>query len=189
FQETVLRVRPEQWDQPGLGVWDIRDLVGHTHRALLTAEEYAAAPAQTVEVHTPADYYHRALAAPDIDERVAERGREAGAGLGADPAITVQATVARAVPAVNSIPTNAIIAVPVGAMRLTDYLVTRVLELMVHSFDIANATGQNARPPRDALAATLHLLADLAVDSGHGAELALLATGRGTVADRFSVLG
>jgi len=44
-------------------------------------------------------------------------------------------------------------------------------------------------PPRVALLSTLHLLADLAADSGFGGQLALLATGRGIIPDRFSVLG
>lgn len=154
----------------------------------MTAEQYAIAPAERVEVRTAADYYHRALAGPDADARIAERGHQAGADLGPDPAATVWDLVQRAVLRVNNVPSGAIIAVPVGPMRLEDYLVTRVLELIVHTLDIAAATGQKTRPPYDALSATLHLLADLALDSGHAGELALVATGRGIVQGRFSVL-
>ena len=28
----------DRWDRPGLGEWDVRALVGHTSRALLTVE-------------------------------------------------------------------------------------------------------------------------------------------------------
>ena len=28
------------WDRPGLGEWDLRALVGHTSRSLLTVESY-----------------------------------------------------------------------------------------------------------------------------------------------------
>ena len=40
YLATVDRIRPDQWDQPGLGVWSVRDLVGHTSRAFLTVETY-----------------------------------------------------------------------------------------------------------------------------------------------------
>ena len=31
-------IPPERWDGPGLGEWDLRALVGHTSRSLLTVE-------------------------------------------------------------------------------------------------------------------------------------------------------
>jgi len=36
----------DRWDRPGLGEWDVRSLVGHTSRALLTVETYLARPAR-----------------------------------------------------------------------------------------------------------------------------------------------
>ena len=47
FVTTVGRVG-DRWTRPGLGDWDVRALVGHTSRALLTVEEYAARPATDV---------------------------------------------------------------------------------------------------------------------------------------------
>lgn len=49
-----------RWDEPGLGEWDVRALVGHTSRSLLTVEAYLAMrlsdylPTRTFElvVHT-----------------------------------------------------------------------------------------------------------------------------------------
>ncbi len=40
FVETVAQIREPQWHHLGLGVWTVRDLVGHTSRALLTVETY-----------------------------------------------------------------------------------------------------------------------------------------------------
>ncbi len=40
----------DRWDRPGLGEWDVRALVGHTSRSLLTVEAYLARPADGVEV-------------------------------------------------------------------------------------------------------------------------------------------
>ena len=56
FVNTVEQVGPTQWEQPGLGSWTVRDLVGHTSRALLTVELYLATPATQREVMRPVDY-------------------------------------------------------------------------------------------------------------------------------------
>ena len=53
---TVARVG-DRWDQPGLGEWDVRALVGHTCRSFLTVEDYLQRPPAEVEVATTADYY------------------------------------------------------------------------------------------------------------------------------------
>ena len=39
FVRTAASV-DDRWDQPGLGEWDVRALVGHTSRSLLTLETY-----------------------------------------------------------------------------------------------------------------------------------------------------
>ena len=67
FVRTVSLV-DGSWSAPGLGEWDVRSLVGHTSRALLTVEAYVARPASSVVVPSAVDYFvaSRALAAgPD----------------------------------------------------------------------------------------------------------------------------
>jgi hypothetical protein len=44
----------DRWDRPGLGVWDVRSLVGHTSRALVTVETYLARPAAAVDIPSAA---------------------------------------------------------------------------------------------------------------------------------------
>ncbi len=91
----------DRWDRPGLGEWDLRALVGHTSRSLLTVEMYLARPAAAVEVASAGDYFRttRALAA---DPAVAERGRDAGEALGTDPAAAVAEIAGRVVPLVDA---------------------------------------------------------------------------------------
>src|SRR5438874_3547692 len=84
FVATVEQVRPEQWDSPGLDRWSVRDLAGHTGRALMTVETYLGQPASAVEVETPGDYFVAALAGTGGPDQIAQRGREAGAALGPD---------------------------------------------------------------------------------------------------------
>src|SRR5919206_3859297 len=78
----------DRWARPGLGEWDVRALVGHTSRSLLTVEAYLARPAAAVELTSPGDYV-RATRVVAADPAVAARGRDAGAALGDDPAAAV----------------------------------------------------------------------------------------------------
>lgn len=52
----------DRWAAPGLGEWDVRSLVGHTSRSLLTVEAYLARPAPAVEVASLADYFRTTAA-------------------------------------------------------------------------------------------------------------------------------
>jgi len=67
----------DRWSEPGLGEWDIRALVGHTSRSLLTVEAYLAQPAAAIEIPSAAGYFH-ATSAAAAGPAVAARGRDAG---------------------------------------------------------------------------------------------------------------
>jgi len=95
FVNTVEQIGPTQWEQPGLGVWTVRDLVGHARRALLTVELYLAEPAAQREVVRPVDYFLRAQVGLADPASVAARGRAAGVALGSDPIAAVRAIAAR----------------------------------------------------------------------------------------------
>jgi uncharacterized protein (TIGR03083 family) len=188
FVETVAGVGQTQWQQPGLGVWTVRDLVGHTSRALLTVETYLAKPATKAELAGAVDYYLAAQAALADPGAVAARGREAGEALGADPAGAVRTIAARVLAQVKAAADDTLVSTPVGGMRLIDYLPTRVFELSVHTLDLAAALPVTVTLSRTATAVTLHLLADLAMQQGKAAPMLLAATGRGPLPTGFSVL-
>ncbi|HWJ09125.1 MAG TPA: maleylpyruvate isomerase N-terminal domain-containing protein [Nocardioides sp.] len=167
----------ERWDRPGLGDWDLRALVGHTSRALLTVEEYAARPADDVAADSPVAYFHAARAIAQ-GSGVAERGRAAGRALGADPAAEVAAIAARVVPLPASLGPDHLLTTVVGGMRLADYLPTRTFELAVHTADIAAAVGAPLDVPPRAARAALAIVSRLAVENGQAGALLLTATGR-----------
>ena len=186
FAELVRTIPVDRWTGPGLGEWDLRALVGHTSRSLVTVETYLNQPADTEDVPTPEAYY---LGIANVDAAaVAERGRAAGVALGADPVGFIDALVARVLPAADR-PDNPLITTVAGGMRLTNYLPTRTLELVVHSMDIAAAIG---RPTPDfgeqVLAEVVGLAARAAVLHGRGPELLLALTGRSPLPARFSVV-
>ena len=188
FVNTVEQVGATQWEQPGLGVWTVRDLVGHTSRALLTVELYLATPATQREVMQPVDYYLRAQAGHADPASVTARGREAGVALGPDPMATVRDIAARVLAQVKTASDAVLVGTPVGGMRLIDYLPSRIFELAVHTLDIAAALPVTVTLPAPVAAVALHLLADMALQPDKAAALLLAATGRRALPASFSVL-
>lgn len=189
FLQAVEQIPEDCWDAPGLGVWTVRDLVGHTCRAITTVETYSAQPAGRVELARPVDYMMRAMETWAEPGAVAERGRRAGRELGEKPALTVRETAERVLARLDQMPDSAILGVPVGGMRLIDYLPTRVFELTIHTLDIAAAIGRDVEPPQSAMKMTLYLLADRALRLGQGPALALATTGRQPLPEGFTLLG
>jgi len=159
FVDTAEQIGPDQWEQPGLGVWTVRDLVGHTSRALLTVEMYLAEPAAQREVMQPVDYFPRAQAGRADPASVAARGRAAGVALGPDPTTAVRDIAVRVLAQVKSAADEILVSTPVGGMRLIDYLPSRVFELAVHTLDLATALPVAVTLPATVAAVSLHLLA------------------------------
>lgn len=186
FVDTAALVG-ERWDARGLGEWDVRALVGHTSRSLLTVEAYLARPAPAVEIGSSADYF-RVTSAMAAGPAVAERGREAGAALGADPAAAVAVIADRVLSLVGSTDGSELVTTIAGGMRLSDYLPTRTFELAVHTADLTTALGVPPEVPPTAAAEALRLVADLAVAGGRAGPLLLAATGRPGLPPGFSVL-
>ncbi len=189
FSDVVSGVGASQWDAAGLGVWSVRDLAGHTARSLFLVAEFGSQRSESVDVRSAAEHYRISLAPEGVDEAIAARGRAAGEALGEDPLARLAEGRERAERLVGETSEDTIIAYTNGGISLGDYLETRVLELVVHTLDLARALGVEATPPREALRCALHLLAELAVESGRGGRLALAATGRGVLPAGFSVLG
>jgi hypothetical protein len=189
---------PEAWTRTGLGEWNVRDLVGHTSRALSTIETYldlaaekdAGGTAAAVEVTSPAAYYERALAAgsPAV---IAQRGRETAATLGDQPAAFVASLATRVLARVAGLDGSEPADTPAGRIRIAEYLPSRTVELTVHTSDLLQSQGVPAAEqtvPEAAAAATLHVLADLAAQKGISAPLLRAATGRAPLPAGFTVL-
>lgn len=148
FVEMVRHVGPDDWHRPGVGTWNVRDLVGHASRSFRQLSAYLAAapPDAAVEVDGPVPYYLKALGdrqdpaeSERLDTAIAERGREAGTALGPDPARVVSELALDALDLVETTPDAALVATPVGIMSLAGYLPTRTFELTVHGLDLGSA--------------------------------------------------
>jgi uncharacterized protein (TIGR03083 family) len=186
YAALVAAISPDQWTEPGLGEWDLRALVGHTSRSLVTAETYLGQPAATEDLTSPAAYL-AAVAAVD-PASVADRGRAAGAALGDDPSAAVRTLVDRVLPLVAG-DDDPLITTALGGMRLRQYLPTRTFELVVHGLDIARAAGLPAPDySTGLLTEVLALTAAAAVLGGRGPEVLLALTGRTSLPPGFSIV-
>ncbi len=186
FVQTTALVRG-RWSEPGLGEWDVRALIGHTSRALLTVETYLDRPAETVDVATAAEYFQATRSLADGPD-VAARGRKAGTSLGADPQGALEEISARVLKLIDARNGTELVTTIAGGMRLRDYLPTRTFELAVHTSDLCLALGAPIDIPDTAAMQALTVVSDLAVAGGLAGPLLLAATGRTALPTAFTVL-
>ncbi len=182
--QTIDRVEPHQWDLPGLGVWNVRELTAHTLRAFTTIERYLAAePIVDRLVVDAAEYFRIVLADPNVHNAVAERGRQAGVQL-IDPVGESEATAQRVLALVASAADDDVVETTAGKMMFIEYLATRAAELALHTLDLQRATSQ----PLVLAPATATMVVGLMAGLAEPIALLSALTGRGTLPDDYSVL-
>jgi uncharacterized protein (TIGR03083 family) len=190
FAVLVHHIPADRWAVPGLGEWDLRSLVGHASRSLITVSTYLGQPAEREDVTSPQDYYVqiRELASKLGAADIIERGRQAGRDLGDDPAATVDRLLQRVLDDLSDAGDPLIAVIGGLGIRLHSYLPTRTFELAVHGLDIARAVDVSFQLPADVLAEATELAARIAVADGHGQTVLLALTGRGELPPSFSVV-
>ncbi|MET7412325.1 maleylpyruvate isomerase family mycothiol-dependent enzyme [Streptomyces rubiginosohelvolus] len=165
-RDAVAALTPQQLDRPTrLGDWTVRDLVAHialglgsVSRDLALPEPPGPKPATTLLEWPPA--VAAVVRDPEAPAPAADRP-DLLALYG-----EVEAAFLADVPA--SGPGDRLLPTRVGSMRLTDYLVTRTVELIVHTDDLNEALGLEIPYDRQALAACTRLLADTLADRAPG---------------------
>ncbi|MGA5041739.1 sterol carrier family protein [Streptomyces capoamus] len=157
-REALAGLGPEQLGLPTrLDGWTVRDLIAHigmavtaVHRAL----DVPAPPKQTVTVaEWPFSTAPRAAAIDDFTRGLTAGHPDLGAYL-ADTDRSLRTLL-------DEHPGSRLLETSAGAMPLADYLVTRTVELVVHTDDLnAAVPGLDVPYDRQALAATTRVLAD-----------------------------
>ena len=196
--QRLLRGVPHfAWDGPGLGEWTLRELAGHTVRALEVIVDYLHAPSpETPMLSDAAEYFGAALSGADATgvaarAGVAARGRERARRFASDDAIADEYTAAhaRAVDALLEAASDRLVVSALGPLPLREYVRTRLLETVVHGLDVARATEQKASFPTPCLRAVAVLLAEiLTLDPALGERFVLAATGREAWSDLLPVV-
>ncbi|NGO12806.1 maleylpyruvate isomerase family mycothiol-dependent enzyme [Streptomyces sp. HC44] len=169
-RDAVRTLTPEQLTRPTrLGEWTVRELATHIALAVESVS-------RTIDLEPPAkaelallDWPSATAAVPALAAANADRTREAARehpDLDALYARTEQRLTER----LAATPGERLLATRPGFMTLADYLVTRTIELVVHTDDlIAAVPGLDIPYDRQALAACTRVLADALAVKAPGA--------------------
>ncbi len=192
FRAAVAMIQPNQWQNSGLGVWSLRDLVGHTSGALANVQRDITAPLPApCDYESAADYFFAATATPGVMAAVAERGRQAGAALGENPLQTIDALTVAVLKVLVEMPDDTWVATRFGRLLLPAYMDTKIFELVVHTLDICAAADIMLEPPAAPMAAALRVTLQLAArraDPSEWAALLRALTGRTPLPAGYSVI-
>jgi len=149
-----------QWKAPsGLPGWDVRLLVAHVLRQVEALRQFLGQTPVPPGVK-PADLSTWALSTAGIAGQLDAGTRATAAGTAdLNAALAAEADL---LPGLKdqALRTDHAFPHPFSAMRALDFTVTRVVELVVHSDDLARATGVEVALDRQAVAAVVRLLAD-----------------------------
>ncbi|WP_371616680.1 sterol carrier family protein [Streptomyces sp. NBC_00454] len=165
-RDAVRGLDPEQLARPsGVGDWSVAELAAHiAWIADSLAGGLARPPAAVAEL--PAAEWPFATAS--LAGKIAEAAKETLEG--APLAELYDRAGDRLAEALETHPGSRVLDLWIGAMTLADFLVTRTVELVVHTDDLRRATGLDIPIDRQALAACTRLLADaLAIKAPGGA--------------------
>jgi len=147
-------------------------LAGHTARAVFTVETYLDAPPPG-DAHpiSPVDYFLSVVATPDwadlsspLNTTIRARGEEQAADGHEALLSQVDQAYVRLSQRLRDEPGDRLLAVLNGqVIQLDDYLLTRMLEMVVHADDLATSVGlESAAIPAQASNETINLLVDIA---------------------------
>ncbi|MEV4211978.1 maleylpyruvate isomerase family mycothiol-dependent enzyme [Micromonospora sp. NPDC049662] len=195
FTGALVEVPPPEWERPSrCDPWRVRDVVGHVIVVLSRVPDMVAAPAPGRAGTTAAQYYRADGRFSDDtnDERVRTAQRRAADPDAATLVRDLADTGRTVVEVCRDEPADRVVRTRHGdPMLLSDFLTTRLVEVVLHGLDVADAL---PREPWLTPAATEHLLRLLfgpqwrvAVDAtGDPITLLRKATGRApaTVNDR-----
>lgn len=164
----IRTLTPEQLAAPTrLGDWTVRELAAHVCMALGSVTRSLEEPEPAGQEMALLDWpFATVTAAGRIDEDTRALAAGAGPGELGELYARTEAAVAAALPGASD---DRLVPMRFGAMRFGDFLVTRTVELIVHTDDLNDATGLGIPYDRQALAACTRVLADaLAVKAPGG---------------------
>jgi uncharacterized protein (TIGR03083 family) len=176
FASAVALVPADGWNRPGLGSWDIRELVAHANRAQTLVVEYVES-SRPPESFGP-DYFN--------DEAIAARARDAARALGDAPAFAVKAAGVAAVGLIRRSAPETPVSSPMGTLTLGRYLPSRTTELVIHTVDLIRAIDVDVPVPERALKESLCFVAERSTSKG-GLQVLLALTGRGSLPADFTI--
>ena len=180
-------LKPKQWEQPTrCRPMNVRELSAHMLRGAVRIEEMIEAGPVDAEPERDGITYFQSVT---VSGEIVKRAQEASAGLPQDLArawdLEWTKGLQRARMYVNEDP---VLRNVYGLIRLTEYLKTRCVEVVIHHMDLDDALGRKPHPDREALAITGDILrgllgTDLRPVGVDDVRFALIGTGRAPLND------
>ncbi|MEV6232960.1 maleylpyruvate isomerase N-terminal domain-containing protein [Saccharopolyspora shandongensis] len=172
------------WDRPSaLAEFSVRGLAGHLASQVLFVPRVLAATEPEEEPVPLLGYYAKSeWIGADVNAEVNVRLREMGEGLATEGAAALVAEVDSVVrdlrSALPATPADRAVAFSRRVLRIDDFLITRMMEIAVHSDDLASSVGiATPELPPEVYDHVLALLSQLAVRR-HGQTAVLRALSR-----------
>ncbi|MGW7440924.1 sterol carrier family protein [Streptomyces sp. NPDC054849] len=154
--DAVAELTPEQLARPsGLGDWSVADLAAHI---AWIADSLAAGLARPPAVVAELSAVEWPFATASLAGKISEAAKETLTGAPLPELFDRAAT--RMAEALAANPGDRVLHLWIGDMTLADFMVTRTVELVVHTDDLNRAAGLDVPIERQALAACTRLLAD-----------------------------
>ncbi|MEZ5321159.1 MAG: maleylpyruvate isomerase N-terminal domain-containing protein [Microthrixaceae bacterium] len=153
--DTLGTVGSDELARPGLGEWNVRELIAHTLRAATTVDRFLDEVRPAIEVPDAERYCELADSMTEAQHAaVAQRGRDGAEALPSDaPALRVAAVcvVEATLRRLRVTTGEEVGATAFGAMGLDEYLRTRLVEVITHHRDLCHALGRPVSQPVDAV--------------------------------------
>jgi len=179
FLATARTVDPARWQDGATDRWTVRQLVAHTVRGMAVVSAYLDADTAPTgpELTDAADYFRAALSMDGVHEGIAARAADAADSAPDDLVAWADGVAVAMLARVAATDDDRVVVHFAGWMRFDTYLVTRVAELVLHTFDLQLICGLAVAAPERALAVVNPILLGLA-DRADPRALALALTGR-----------
>jgi len=164
FLATAELIEPERWRQPATDEWSVLELFSHIARGLSVISDYLdvdLGPSPEVTVDGPANYFRLALAAEGVHLGIRDRAVSASERYRDDPLAAAREVASSVTARVDVTEDDRPMKVFVETMRFIDYLHTRIVELVLHTFDLQLACGLSLRAPESSLAVVEEILIEL----------------------------
>ncbi len=195
FLETVDSLEQDQMTLMALGNFSVRDLLGHTSRALSTIEDYIVPSIISVSQMTAVSYFThvwKPLGSKERmlrDQNIEERAHSTALNFSEDMKEALHNLALRVENIVKNANDDTAVNTAAGEMKLIEYLPTRTFELSVHTLDLARATGKPIPVClKPAIEASLMLASSLVIQNNEASEVLLALCGRDTLPTGYSIV-
>jgi uncharacterized protein (TIGR03083 family) len=179
FLDTAVAIDDSMWERPASDRWTVRQLFAHVVRGMAVLSQYLDAGFEPTgpALVDAAGYFRTALSMEAVHQGIADRAVEAAESADDDVVAWARGVADDMLARAATTEDDRVVVHFAGWIPFHEYLVTRVAELVLHTFDLQLACGFDVEAPATALAVVNPFLLEL-TDRADPRALALALTGR-----------